>query len=61
MGRFRLGDRVKVVTAGESSSNEDGDVGTITQVNPGSNTVRVTVEGRDNFGNWQLEFELELL
>lgn len=56
--KFRVGDRVRVVS-GSGSANSDGDVGIITEIKNG--LVRVTVEGRSNCGNFSYPKDVELI
>ena len=60
--KFKVGDQVKINEIGIISSNKKGDIGIITEtaVSETPYTYRVTVEGRDNYANWESEDQLEL-
>jgi hypothetical protein len=59
---IKIGDKVKITKRLiHSSLNKVGDEGIITETDPTTGSFRVSVEGRDDRGNWQLMEELELL
>ena len=60
MEQIKLGDTVLVLD-GTANSNQVGDVGIITEVELEDNTVRVTVEGRTNAGNWMYPEQITLV
>jgi len=62
--RFKIGDKVRIVSNMSRSKNEVGDVGEITCISSavaGFKENRVTVEGRPNRGNWHHSKDLELV
>jgi hypothetical protein len=59
---IKIGDKVRITKRLiHSSLNKVGDEGIITETDPTTGSFRVSVEGRDDMGNWQLMEELELL
>jgi hypothetical protein len=56
--QFKLGQKVKVLNAGDSLLKK-GDVGFITEA-ASDNSYRVKVEGKDNYANWIGVDDMEL-
>jgi len=57
--KFKKGDKVRV-TNSTGSKLKIGDKGIITEVDNDSVPYRVTVEGKENSGNWCREEDIEL-
>jgi hypothetical protein len=70
MEKFKIGDKVRIVTTDNSSINRLGDIGIISEIDkkPYEDEIeyRVYVKGRtyngkENIANWQWEADLELI
>lgn len=59
--KFKLGDRVRVISDEGLSANNLGDEGVITEESIKNKLYRVHVEGKANYSNWQNKSELELI
>jgi|LakMenE01Jun11ns_1017448.scaffolds.fasta_scaffold9206754_3 hypothetical protein len=67
--KYKVGDKVKIVSSTHGSINKAGDVGTIVEYDLDENDrldYRVLVEGRthvgtENTANWHTEDEIELI
>jgi ATP-dependent exoDNAse (exonuclease V) alpha subunit len=58
---IKIGDKVKLIKLIAYSVNKQGDIGIITEIDTNDGTFRVSVEGRDNRGNWQNRDEFILI
>jgi hypothetical protein len=57
---IEIGDRVKIISSENSSVNEVGDKGIITEIDT-DGTFRVFVEGKENRVNWHDDTEVILI
>jgi ATP-dependent exoDNAse (exonuclease V) alpha subunit len=58
---IKIGDKVIIIDKMTYSVNKQGDIGIITEIDTNDGTFRVSVEGRDNRGNWQNRNEFILI
>jgi hypothetical protein len=56
--KLEVGMEVEVVDSSCNFSNCVGDIGIITEFDSRDNTYRVTVQGRENVGNWMFPEQL---